>query len=182
MAAITEKQKRFAEEWLKDLNGTQAAIRAGYSPKTAGGIASEYLRKPHIRDYINERRRELQRELGIDQKRVLEEYAKIGFADIRDFLDYHVERRQLEDASGTPYVDVAVSVTPRDSIEIEGGAVQEVSIGKDGTFKFRLYNKQGALDKIGQHLGLFEPQASGDYEDLTPLAEMLNNEDTDADD
>jgi phage terminase small subunit len=50
---MTEKQKRFCVEYLKDLNATQAAIRAGYSVKTASEIGYEYLRKPQIQEYIN---------------------------------------------------------------------------------------------------------------------------------
>lgn len=52
---MTAKQQRFCDEYLIDLNATQAAIRAGYSEKTAGGIASEYLRKPQIKEYISQR-------------------------------------------------------------------------------------------------------------------------------
>ncbi|MBO5000034.1 MAG: terminase small subunit [Bacteroidaceae bacterium] len=55
MAELNAKQKRFCDEYLIDMNATQAAIRAGYSPKTAGGIGSEYLRKPQIKAYISER-------------------------------------------------------------------------------------------------------------------------------
>ena len=49
---MTEKQKRFADEYLKDLNATQAAIRAGYSKKTAYSIGFEILKKPEIKSYI----------------------------------------------------------------------------------------------------------------------------------
>ena len=51
---MTEKQKRFCEEYLIDQNATQAAIRAGYSKRTAGVIGAENLRKPYIREYIDE--------------------------------------------------------------------------------------------------------------------------------
>lgn len=52
MAKLTEKQKRFCDEYLIDLNATQAAIRAGYSAKNANNIASENLAKPNIQNYI----------------------------------------------------------------------------------------------------------------------------------
>ncbi len=51
---LTEKQKRFCEEYLVDLNATQAAIRAGYSKKSAYSIGEENLKKPKIRNYICE--------------------------------------------------------------------------------------------------------------------------------
>lgn len=53
-AKLNKRQQAFCEEYLIDLNGTQAAIRAGYSSKTAYSIASELLKKPEISDYIAE--------------------------------------------------------------------------------------------------------------------------------
>ena len=50
--ALLLKQKRFCEEYIVDFNATQAAIRAGYSKKTAGSIGSENLKKPEIKKYI----------------------------------------------------------------------------------------------------------------------------------
>ena len=52
---MTEKQKRFCDEYLTDLNATQAAIRAGYSKKTAYSIGEENLRKPELKEYIEKR-------------------------------------------------------------------------------------------------------------------------------
>ena len=57
---LTDKQKRFCDEYLIDLNATQAAIRAGYSKKTAFTIANENLKKPYIRGYIDERLKQLE--------------------------------------------------------------------------------------------------------------------------
>ena len=57
---LTDKQKRFCDEYLIDLNATQAAIRAGYSKKTAFIIANENLKKPYIRGYIDERLKQLE--------------------------------------------------------------------------------------------------------------------------
>lgn len=65
------KQQRFCDEYLIDLNATQAAIRAGYSEKTAGGIASEYLKKPHIKEYIENRMKEKEDALIAKQDEVL---------------------------------------------------------------------------------------------------------------
>ena len=57
---LTDKQKRFCDEYLIDLNATQAAIRAGYSKKTASTIANENLKKPYIKGYIDERLKQLE--------------------------------------------------------------------------------------------------------------------------
>lgn len=71
MARMTEKQKRFCDEYLIDLNATQAAIRAGYSEKNARNIASENLAKPNIKEYIDARMAEKQDSLIADQDEVL---------------------------------------------------------------------------------------------------------------
>lgn len=69
---LTAKQQRFCDEYLIDLNATQAAIRAGYSEKTAGVIASENLNKPYIKEYIENRMKEKEKNLIADQDEVLQ--------------------------------------------------------------------------------------------------------------
>lgn len=71
MVNMTDRQKRFCDEYLIDLNATQAAIRAGYSEKTARAIASENLTKPNIAEYIEKRMAEKDAELIADQDEVL---------------------------------------------------------------------------------------------------------------
>ena len=71
MAKLTAKQRRFVDEYLIDFNATQAAIRAGYSEKTAAVIATENLRKPNISEFIAERMRQKEDELIADQDEVL---------------------------------------------------------------------------------------------------------------
>ena len=71
MAEMTAKQKRFCDEYLIDLNATQAAIRAGYSEKSAYSIGEENLKKPEIRKYIEERMAEKEKGLIADQDEVL---------------------------------------------------------------------------------------------------------------
>lgn len=71
MARMTAKQQRFCDEYLIDLNATQAAIRAGYSEKTARVIANENLTKPYIKEYIDKRMAEKEAELIADQNEVM---------------------------------------------------------------------------------------------------------------
>ena len=71
MAKLTAKQKRFCDEYLIDLNATQAAIRAGYSRKTARAIANENFTKPDIKEYIEKRMAEKEKELIADQNEVM---------------------------------------------------------------------------------------------------------------
>ncbi len=68
---LTAKQQRFCDEYLIDLNATQAAIRAGYSAKTAKVIGNENLSKPYIKEYIGKRMKEKEAALIADQDEVL---------------------------------------------------------------------------------------------------------------
>lgn len=68
---LTEKQQRFADEYLIDLNATQAAIRAGYSKKTARQMANENLSKPNIKKYIDESMAEMKKKLVADQEEIM---------------------------------------------------------------------------------------------------------------
>ncbi|WP_213431657.1 terminase small subunit, partial [Paenibacillus dendritiformis] len=75
--ALTAKQKAFVQEYLIDLNATQAAIRAGYSAKTARKIGAENLTKPDIQKAIQEAMERREKRTEITQDRVLQELAKI---------------------------------------------------------------------------------------------------------
>lgn len=82
--ALTGKQKRFVEEYLVDLNATQAAIRAGYREKTAGQIGFENLKKPEIQEAVAKAIQERQARTEITQDRVLSELGRVAFADADD--------------------------------------------------------------------------------------------------
>lgn len=77
-----DKQKLFAAEYIVDFNATQAAIRAGYSKKTAYCIGSENLKKPVIQELISEAIRDRIRRTHITQERVVLELASVAFADM----------------------------------------------------------------------------------------------------
>ena len=69
---MNARQKRFCDEYLIDCNATQAAIRAGYSPKTAKSIGQENLTKPELKAYIDEQLERLHNEKTADAQEVLE--------------------------------------------------------------------------------------------------------------
>lgn len=81
MAKLTAKQQKFVDEYLIDLNATQAAIRAGYSSKTAGEIGHENLNKPQIRAHIDAKMAEHSARTGVNQERIIRELARIAFLD-----------------------------------------------------------------------------------------------------
>ena len=86
MVKMTAKQQRFCDEYLIDLNATQAAIRAGYSVKTAGVIASENLQKPYIAEYIEKRMAEKEAELIADQNEVMKYLTSVMRREHKEFV------------------------------------------------------------------------------------------------
>ena len=79
MAKLTKKQQLFVDEYLIDLNATQAAIRAGYSPETAKDIGCENLAKPNIKSEIDKALAIRSRRTGVNQDRVIQELGGIAF-------------------------------------------------------------------------------------------------------
>lgn len=157
--ALTAKQQRFVDEYLKDLNATQAAIRAGYSKKTAASIGQENLTKPEIAKALKGAMQGRSERTAITQDMVLRELAKIGFSDIRKVVRWgETQVRMIDGEEGeaedmVPYHGLALI----DSTEIDdstAGAIAEVSQGRDG-LKVKLHDKKGALVDIGRHLGMF---------------------------
>lgn len=149
---LTDKQVKFCEEYLLDLNGTQAAIRAGYSRNTAKEIASENLTKPNIQEYITERQRELQEATGISQKRVLEEYAKVAFLDIRKLYTVDGALKSIHDLDD----DIAGALAGVETQDIKvSDPTSEEEIITGQTKKVKTYDKVKALDSLARHLGIF---------------------------
>lgn len=89
--ALTDKQKRFVEEYMIDLNATQAAIRAGYSPKSANEIAAENLAKPSIANEIAKLQAEQSKKTGVTAERVIRELAVMAFADDKTMQKYRMK-------------------------------------------------------------------------------------------
>lgn len=176
--ALTAKQQRFVDEYLVDLNATQAAIRAGYSKKTARSISNENLTKPDIQEAISKGMRERSGRVEITQDMVLKELAKIGFSDIRKVVRWGETQVRMVDADDdgaedmVPYHGLALI----DSTEIDdsiAGAIAEVSQTRDG-LKVKLHDKKGALVDIGRHLGMFSPPGHADLDAELKRIEVEN--------
>lgn len=147
MAKLTEKQKRFVAEYLVDLNATQAAIRAGYSKKTAEVIGYENLRKPQIADEIEKRQEKLRNKLEITQERVIDEIAGIAFANASDFVT--VTETGLLNIKPT-------SKVPKEKLPALAG----IKYSANGAVEIKLHDKPAALRMLAEHLGLFN-QSNG---------------------
>lgn len=147
---LTPKQALFIQEYLIDLNATQAAIRAGYAKKTAGVIGFENLTKPEIVQALAEAQQKRAEKIGITQQMVLDEYAKLAFLDPRKFYD--------KDGGLIPVpelpAEVAATLCGLEVNEIWSGSGEErQNIGV--TKKIKFIDKKGALDSVAKHLGMF---------------------------
>jgi phage terminase small subunit len=173
---LTDKQAAFVKEYLIDLNATQAAIRAGYSSKNADKIGSELLRKTRVSEAIQKAKDKRSKRLEITQDRVLKELAKVGFADIKEYLSFKTDLTTIGyDSKGERIVDYAHVVQLRDSEEIDGAVVSEVSL-KDGALKFKLHDKMKALNDLGRHLGMFNDNLNIGNKDDKPFETKQHND------
>ena len=144
MAKLTEKQKRFVEEYLIDLNATQAAIRAGYKVDNARQTATENLAKPYIVEAVEKALAERSRRTGINQDRVIQELAKIAFVNITDVVNSDCEILPDADEADLAAIEaVKVKTIPTKSGEV--GIEREV----------KLSSKLKALEMLGKHLGMW---------------------------
>lgn len=145
MAKLTPKQKAFCEEYLIDLNATQAAIRAGYKPRTAKEIGCENLTKPNIRAYIDKAIAERSRRTGINQDRVIRELARIAFVNANDVID--IDEATLKQGATEDDTAAIASVKVK-TIPTKDGEGTEREI--------KLTDKLKALELLGKHLGMFK--------------------------
>jgi phage terminase small subunit len=143
---FTKRNEAFITEYLIDMNGTQAAIRAGYSEKSAETQASRLLRNDKVKRKIKELQDKRAEKVGITAERVLQELALIGFSNIQDYLDdkNHIgELTKLDEVKAKAIGSVKVSV-----IETKQGTYTET--------QFKLHDKLSALEKIAKHIGFFQ--------------------------
>ena len=144
MAKLTEKQKRFVDEYLIDLNATQAAIRAGYSVRTAKDIGCENLAKPNIQQKISEKMAERSKRTGVNQDRIVLELAKIAFVNAADVIDSD----EATIKAGAPDDDTAAI----QSVKVKVIPTKE---GEGVEREIRLNDKLKALELLGKHLGMW---------------------------
>ncbi len=143
MAKLTEKQQRFVDEYLIDLNATQAAIRAEYSIKTADVQGSRMLGNVKVQQAIAEAMAERSKRTGVNQDRVVLELAKIAFVKMTDIVDK--EGRIRADATDDD-LSCIESVKYKESSSINGDSVER---------EVKISSKLKALELLGKHLGMW---------------------------
>jgi phage terminase small subunit len=141
---LTEKQKRFADEYLIDLNATQAAIRSGYSPGTAEQQGSRLLSNVKIRAYIDTRMAEHSRRTGVNQERIIRELARIAFVNAPDVVN-------LDDAT------VLTNASTDDTAAIASVKVKTIPTqdGEGIEREIRFADKIKALELLGKRFGMW---------------------------
>lgn len=172
---LTARQARFIEEYLVDLNATQAAIRAGYSQKTAYCYGHENLRKPEIQAMIGVRQAELQAAVEVRQKDVLTEYLALAFSDMREHASWGPDGVELTDSThltakaAKAVQEVTSTKRSTTRTDAEGASYTTVEVQT----RIKLYNKQAALRDLAEHLQLFSQDKGFDETFLLGFVEVV---------
>ncbi len=182
---LTPKQQQFAREYLTDFNATQAAIRAGYSEKTANEQGSRLLANVKVAAEIQRLGQKTAQKLDITRESIMQELAAVGFARATDFVSVETEpvpRLGIHPITGA-VVNVPggysqmVRITDTDELPADkAAALAGIKQGANG-IEVKLHDKVRALELLGKAVGMFDRSDSAlqGIEDLTPLAEMLKD-------
>lgn len=171
MRNLTPKQATFVDEYLKDLNSTQAAIRAGYSARNAGKIGPELLGKTRIAAAIAERMGEREKRTEITQDRVLLEIARLALFDPRKLFNADGSPKSIQELDD----DTAAAIAGLDVV-----ATGNAEMGVGQVMKIKIADKNSALEKLARHLGMYNDKLDvnlnlGLAERLARAKERLRN-------
>lgn len=147
MSKLPSKQAEFVKQYLVDLNASAAAIRAGYSAKTADQIAYQLLQKTSVREAIQAAMEERSKRTEITADRVLQELARMAFFDAR--------RLFANDGSPLPVTEMDED-TARAVIGLDVATIGNGEVGIGQVLKLKLADKKGALELLGRHLGMWK--------------------------
>lgn len=151
--ALSDKQAKFVEEYLVDLNATQAAVRAHYSEKTAASQGERLLRNVEIQNAITAAQKDRSERTEISQDRVLSELAAMAFYDPADIAGAVIEKPA--DIASLP--------------EKVRRAIIGWSWDKHGNFVLKLATKTSSVELIGRHLGMFRERLEVTGKDGGPI-------------
>lgn len=146
---LSEKHQRFVEEYLVDLNATQAAIRAGYSEKTAYAQGSALLKHIEVKKAVAKAKKERANRMSITQDRVLLELARIAYFDIRKTVDANGAPIPIQDLDA----DTAAAIAGIEVLEQwEGSGEDREMVGL--LKKYKVFDKNSAITNAMRHLGM----------------------------
>lgn len=172
--ALTDKQRRFVDEYLVDLNATQAAIRAGYSEKTACEQSSRLLANVKVSEAVQAAMKAREKRTHITQDRVLQELARVAFFDIRRLYnaDGSLKRPdQLDDEAAAVLSGVDVIEQQTMSADEDGNIQATPTFTK----KAKVFDKMAALTLAMRHLGMLKDKIEHSGEIKTPELKLVLN-------
>lgn len=173
---LTAKRARFVSEYLVDLNATQAAIRAGYSLKTATEQGARLLTNVHVQEALQKAMAKREQRTEITQDRVLKELARIGFADIRKVVDWGNSTTVVNEITGVTEIVHGVILRAATDIDDDtASAIAEISETNQG-LKVKFHDKQAALVNIGRHIGMFVDKSQTDLTIKRSMADLTDEE------
>jgi phage terminase small subunit len=158
---LNAKQKMFIEEYLLDMNASQAAIRAGYSPRSAKVLGCKSLKNPEVQAAIAARLAERGKQLGVEQDQVLLEIARIAFNDPR--LAFDANGALLPVQRWSADLAAAVAAVKVHELKAADGSV----LGACKEIKF--WDKGKQLELAARHLGMLNDKLVV----TTPVAELI---------
>lgn len=161
MVKLSDKRERFVQEYMVDFNGTAAAIRAGYSPRSAAQQASELLKNPKVRARIEELMAEMSRRTGVTAERIERELARIAFVKPTDVID-PMTGTVLDDASKDD-VAAIMSVKAKEFSSEDGGGIER---------EVRFHDKIKALELLGKRRAMWVDKQAVD---LTAKVEIVDD-------
>lgn len=150
---LTAKHKRFVAEYLICLNATQAAIAAGYSRKTAGSQGERLLKKAEIAALVSAGTAKHLEKADLTAQRVLEEYRRLGFSDIRDAFDDLGRLLPLKDMPVHIRSAISSVKVTKKNLTAGDGIMEDV-------VELKLWDKTRALESLAKHFRLLEPDAA----------------------
>jgi len=163
---LTAKQRRFAKEYLTDLNASAAAIRAGYPPAGAGVAGYRLLKNAQIAALIEAGSQKISERTEITQENIMREFARIGFADMRRLFGAGGSLRPIHDLSADEAACLSsVEVVTKRLPSVEGQPVEVEHV-----HKLRAWDKVAALTQMGRRLGMFVEQHQQLGPDGKPVA------------
>lgn len=161
----TRRQDQFIAEYLIDLNATQAAIRAGYSPKNAQGISASLMALPHIQAAIERAQAQRLSRVKISQDDVIHEVSALALSRLDHYIVDDDGNVQLAEGAPDNAMAAIESIDRRKTIRES----------KDGTItvehhvKLKLHDKPGQLKLLGRHVGLFPNKVEVTGKDGGPI-------------
>lgn len=187
MLGLTAKREKFVQELIKN-KSQREAFRIAYprsrswKDENVDSSASNLLKNHKVAARYNELQSkvlaEAEKKCIITATEILEELSRIATADIKDFLEFKTVKTVVDTdkETGEPIIDYAPVVNTKDSSQIDGRVIQEVSINSRGVFTFKLHDKMAALDKLGKYFKLFTDKIEVQAEVNNPLEGLTTEE------